>query len=61
MTDKFLLGLPVIWMCHKDDITKAHFDTSHMSHIVWDDVSELRKSLANRILATIGRGPKAKP
>jgi hypothetical protein len=55
------MGLPVIWMCHKDDMTKAHFDTSHMNHIVWDDVPELRKRLANRILATIGRCPKTKP
>jgi len=36
----------------------AHFDTSHLNHIVWRDVGELRKNLANRILATIGRGPK---
>jgi hypothetical protein len=52
------MGLPVIWMCHKDDMGKAHFDTSHMNHIVWDDIGELRRNLANRILATIGRGPK---
>ena len=51
------MGLPVIWMCHKDDMNKAHFDTSHLNHIVWDDIGELRRSLANRILATIGRGP----
>ena len=52
------MGLPVIWMCHKEDMGKAHFDTSHMNHIVWDNIGDLRKSLANRILATIGRGPK---
>jgi hypothetical protein len=54
------MGLPVIWMCHRDDLKKAHFDTSHLNHIVWDDIGELRKNLANRILATIGRGPKGK-
>ena len=54
------MGLPVIWMCHKDDMDKAHFDTSHLNHIVWDDVGELRRSLANRILALIGRGPRRK-
>ncbi len=52
------MGLPVIWMCHKDDLGDAHFDTSHLNHIVWDDVAELRKNLANRILATIGQGPR---
>lgn len=54
------MGLPVIWMCHKDDLKKAHFDTSHLNHIVWDDIGELRKKLVNRILATIGKGPKRK-
>ena len=52
------MGLPVIWMCHEEDIKLAHFDTSHLNHIVWNDVGELRKNLANRILATIGRGPR---
>jgi hypothetical protein len=51
------MGLPVIWMCHNGDIKNAHFDTRNLSHIEWDDPIELRKSLANRILATIGRGP----
>jgi nucleoside 2-deoxyribosyltransferase len=52
------MGLPVIWMCHEEDMKLAHFDTSHLNHIVWNDVGELRKNLANRILATIGRGPR---
>jgi hypothetical protein len=53
------MGLPVIWMCHESDLMKTHFDTSHLNHIVWtDDLSKLRKDLANRILATIGIGPK---
>lgn len=53
------MGLQVIWTCHKDDMEKAHFDTSHLNHIVWDDdIARLRKNLANRILATIGRCPK---
>ncbi|MCY2990641.1 MAG: phage portal protein, partial [Planctomycetota bacterium] len=54
------MGLPVIWMCHQDDLQKTHFDTSHLNHIVWSDTAELRKNLANRILATIGRGPLKK-
>ena len=53
------MGLPVIWMCHESDMKNAHFDTSHLNHIVWtDDLNKLRKDLANRILATIGVGPK---
>lgn len=51
-------GLPVIWTCHNDDMAQAHFDTSHMNHIVWEDIPGLRKALANRILATIGKGPR---
>jgi len=50
------MGLPVIWTCHKDDMDKAHFDIRNLNHIVWDDLGELRRSLASRILATIGSG-----
>jgi len=55
------MGLPVIWMCHEPDLQKTHFDTSHLNHIVWSDPADLRKNLANRILATIGRGPLKMP
>lgn len=55
------MGLPVIWTCHKDDMKGAHFDTNHMNHIVWDDIGELRTRLSNRILATIGQGPRRRP
>ena len=52
------MGLPVIWMCHEGDMKNAHFDTRQLNHIVWtDDIPKLRKDLANRILATIGKGP----
>ncbi len=52
------MGLPVIWTCHKENMPQAHFDTRQLNHIVWDDIAELRKSLANRILANIGKFPK---
>lgn len=53
------MGLPVIWMCHEDDLKNAHFDTSHLNHIVWtDNLAKFRKDLANRVLATIGKGPR---
>ncbi len=54
------MGLPVIWTCYEKDMKNVHFDTSHLNHIVWNDLSKLRQDLANRILATIGRGPKKK-
>ncbi len=48
------LGLPVIWCCHKDDLKDVHFDTRQYNHIVWDQPSDLRQQLADRIRATIG-------
>lgn len=53
------LGLPVIWLCRKDDLEKTHFDTRQYNHIPWeaDKLDELSKALKNRIEATIGRGP----
>jgi hypothetical protein len=54
------MNMPVIWMCHDSDLKQAHFDTSHLNHIVWKEPDDLRKKLANRILATIGRGPRKK-
>jgi len=52
-------GLPVIWLCRKDELEKTHFDTRQYNFIVWeaDKLSELSKALQNRIEATIGRGP----
>lgn len=54
------MDLPVIWTCHRDDLDKAHFDTRNLNHIAWAEVAELREKLANRILATIGKGPTKK-
>lgn len=51
------LGLPVIWLCRKDQIEKVHFDTRQYNHIVWETPSELREKLAIRIRATIGLRP----
>jgi len=53
------LGLPVIWLCRRDELDKAHFDTRQYNFIVWeaDKLAELSKALRNRIEATIGRGP----
>ncbi len=53
------LGLPVIWLCRKDELEKTHFDTRQYNFIVWeaDKLDELSKALKNRIEATIGAGP----
>ena len=50
--------IPVIWMCQKDDIKNAHFDTRQFNHITWkpDDLPDLRQRLAVRIRATVGIG-----
>ena len=51
----FAMGLarPVIWMCRKDDLANAHFDTRQYSHIVWENPADLRAKLRDRIIATI--------
>ena len=46
-------GLPVIWLCKKDDIEAAHFDTRQYNHIVWEDENDLYEKLKARIEATI--------
>ena len=51
------LGLPVIFTCREDAIESLHFDTSHYSHVVWSNPTELREKLKTRILAVIGQGP----
>ena len=47
------LGIPVIWVCKKDDIKNLHFDTSHYNQIDWKTEEELKKRLYNRIRAII--------
>ena len=47
------LGLPVIWTCKSDEVSKLHFDVSHYNFILWETPEELSTKLCNRILATI--------
>ena len=47
------LGLPVIWICSKDDLENIHFDTRQYNHIIWESVEELKEKLIDRIKATI--------
>ncbi len=51
------LNLPVIFPCKKESINQVHFDTRQYNHIEWNDPTELRDKLAQRISATIGDGP----
>jgi nucleoside 2-deoxyribosyltransferase len=43
------LGKPVIWSCREDDVKNIHFDTRQFNHVVWSDVTELRRGIAARI------------
>jgi len=51
------LGTPVIHTCRKEDLSKAHFDTLQLNHVLWDTPEELEMKLYHRIVGTIGRGP----
>ena len=46
-------GIPVIWMCKKDEMSLVHFDTNHYSHIVWENGDDLYDKLISRIKGTI--------
>ncbi len=43
----------VIWLCKKDDADHLHFDTRQYNHILWENISDLKTQLKDRILATI--------
>jgi len=53
------LGLPVIFMCREGD--ELHFDIRQYNCIFWqsDHLEDARERLKNRILATLGQGPKS--
>jgi len=51
------LGIPIIYTCRRDLVSKVHFDTRQYAHIVWETPDDLRKGLMDRILARIGEGP----
>jgi len=52
------LGLPVIFMCREGD--ELHFDVRQYNCIFWkpDELDLARERLKNRILATLGQGPR---
>ncbi|HET6324821.1 MAG TPA: hypothetical protein VFG04_08980 [Planctomycetaceae bacterium] len=51
------LGLPVIWLCRKDEFNKTHFDANHYRYTLWDKPEDICKPLEDRIVGTIGAGP----
>jgi len=51
------LGRTVIWMIHKDDLSKVHFDNRQYNFIVYENPEDARKRLTLRILALEGEGP----
>lgn len=55
----FGLGLPVFWICRKDNMDELHFDIRQYNCIDWETPVELRKRLINRIKAVVGIGPKS--
>jgi len=52
------LAIPVIFSCREDSLKNLAFDTRQYNHIVWKEPDELRISLATRISAVMGDGPK---
>ena len=54
------LEKPVIFMCRKDKFDEIHFDTRQYNTIEWtdNDFPRLKKRLTDRIVATIGEGPR---
>jgi nucleoside 2-deoxyribosyltransferase len=46
-------GKQVIYLCHKDDFKKSHFDTNHYPHIIYNDLNDLKVKLIQRIQAWI--------
>jgi hypothetical protein len=48
------LGHPVIRTCRDTDFDTLHFDTRQFFHLKWSTPVDLRTSLANHVLATIG-------
>jgi len=54
-----MLGLrrTVIWMCKKRELNQVHFDTRQYNFIDYEDASEAKKRLYDRIIAIEGEGP----
>jgi nucleoside 2-deoxyribosyltransferase len=54
------LGLPVFWVCRKDDMANLHFDIRQYNCIDWETDQDLEARLQKRIEAVLGRGPRSR-
>jgi nucleoside 2-deoxyribosyltransferase len=52
------MGIPVLWLCRKDDLKNAHFDTNHYNHVLWENETGLKEELYSFVCAIIGKGPR---
>lgn len=52
------LGIDVIYSVRDTDINNLHFDTRQYNHIVWADLSDLRRQLVDRVEATLPNRPR---
>lgn len=52
------LGIPVLWLCRKNDLKNAHFDTNHYNHVLWENEAGLEEELYNFVCAIVGKGPR---
>lgn len=52
------LGMPIIWTCKNDEISKLHFDIRQYNCIDWSDPADLATRLQKRIEALLGHGPQ---
>jgi hypothetical protein len=54
-------GVPVVWTCRSDELSKAHFDTRQYYHVEWRDSSDLREKLIDRLRATVPTREESRP
>jgi hypothetical protein len=47
----------VFWTCDQAETKAVHFDTNHFQYIFWTDHADLRRRLAEKIMAIRGQGP----
>ena len=45
------LGIPIVWCVHEEDAKGMQFDTRQYPHILWEEPSDLRTKLEDRVLA----------
>ena len=54
------LNKRVFFTCKEDSFDNVHFDTRQYSHIIWNELGQLKNELYEKICAVIGEGPLKK-